>query len=60
MSPVRVGFIVGMYGSRALRVIMPRFAHDGGLLDGGDAPDYNLGDQAIGPAAGTFGKWSGR
>lgn len=41
-----VGYAVAVRGKRALREIMPRFAKEGGLLDGGTSVPY-LGDGSI-------------
>lgn len=43
-----VGYAVAAQGKRALREIMPRFAKDAGLLDGGVAAQFT-GDGSIGP-----------
>ncbi|HEX4224736.1 MAG TPA: TIGR04222 domain-containing membrane protein [Pseudonocardiaceae bacterium] len=48
-----VGYAVAVRGKDALRAIMPRFAKDGGLLDGGSVARY-LGDGSIEPSAGTY------
>ena len=43
-----VGYAVAAHGKRALLQIMPRFAQDAGLLDGGVAAKFT-GDSGIGP-----------
>lgn len=43
-----VGYTVAAHGKRALLAIMPRFAKDGGLLDGGTIATY-LGDGTAAP-----------
>lgn len=35
LEPVQVGLAVAVFGAPALPALMPRFAWDGGLLDGG-------------------------
>jgi hypothetical protein len=47
-SPNEIGMAVALYGAPALRITMPNFARDGGLLDGGKRDDM-LGDGTIGP-----------
>ncbi|HJP79148.1 MAG TPA: hypothetical protein VJ914_33050 [Pseudonocardiaceae bacterium] len=48
-----VGYAVAAHGKRALLAIMPGFAKDGGLLDGGTTATY-LGDGSIGPNPNTM------
>lgn len=35
LEPVEVGLAVGLFGTAALQAVMPRFARDAGLFDGG-------------------------
>lgn len=46
--------MVALYGAAALRMAIPQFAADGGLLDGGTLINDTLGDGPISPNSDTY------
>lgn len=57
LEPVEVGLAVGLFGTAALQALMPRFAWDAGLLDGGRSSnqfDSRLDSSPWGANTGSF------